>query len=81
MLVEPDRVRIFTDFRYVEKARRPGSRWSRSRAASIRRLPELLPKRVAFESEHLPYASWAALDAGGVETGADDSSCWRRCAR
>ena len=68
VLVEPDRVRIFTDFRYVEKAKATGLEVVEIPRGLYTRLPELLPKRVAFESEHLPYASWAAIDAGGVET-------------
>jgi Xaa-Pro aminopeptidase len=68
VLVEPDRVRVFTDFRYVEKAKGTGLEVVEVPRSLYTRLPELLPKRVAFESEHLPYASWAAIDAGGVET-------------
>ena len=68
VLVEPDRVRIFTDFRYVEKAKATGLEVVEIPRSLYTRLPELLPKRVAFESEQLPYASWAAIDAGGVET-------------
>jgi Xaa-Pro aminopeptidase len=68
VLVEPDRVRIFTDFRYVEKAKATGLEVVEIPRSLYTRLPDLLPKRVAFESEHLPYSSWAAIDAGGVET-------------
>lgn len=68
VLVEPDRVRIFTDFRYLEKAKATGIEVVEIPRNLYARLPELLPKRVAFESEHLPYASWAAIDAAGVQT-------------
>jgi Xaa-Pro aminopeptidase len=68
VLVESEQVRIFTDFRYVEKAKATGLEVVEIPRGLYTRLPELLPKRVAFESEHLPYASWAAIDAGGVET-------------
>jgi Xaa-Pro aminopeptidase len=68
VLVEPDRLRIFTDFRYLEKARETGIEVFEIPRALFGKLPELLPKRVAFESESLVHASWAALDAAGIET-------------
>ena len=63
-----DGLRIFTDFRYREKARATGLEVVESPRALFSRLPELLPKRVAFESENLVHASWVALDAAGIET-------------
>jgi Xaa-Pro aminopeptidase len=68
VLVEADRLRIFTDFRYLEKARETGIEVVEIPRALFGKLPELLPKRVAFESESLVHASWAALDAAGIET-------------
>ena len=68
VLVEPDGLRIFTDFRYLEKARATGLEVVEIPRALFARLPELLPKRVAFESESLVHASWAALNAAGIET-------------
>jgi Xaa-Pro aminopeptidase len=68
VLVEADRLRIFTDFRYLEKARATGIEVVEIPRALFGKLPELLPKRVAFESESLVHASWAALDAVGIET-------------
>ena len=68
VLVEPDRERIFTDFRYLEKAKATGIEVVEIPRSLFAKLPALLPTRVAFESEHLPYASWAAIDAAGVET-------------
>jgi Xaa-Pro aminopeptidase len=68
VLVEPDRLRVFTDFRYLEKARETGIEVVEIPRALFGKLPELLPKRVAFESESLVHASWAALDAAGIET-------------
>jgi Xaa-Pro aminopeptidase len=68
VLVEADRVRIFTDFRYLEKARETGIEVVEIPRALFGKLPELLPKRVAFESESLVHASWAAVDAAGIET-------------
>jgi Xaa-Pro aminopeptidase len=68
VLIEPDRVRIFTDFRYLEKARATGIEAVEVPRSLFTEVPGLLPKRVAFESESLVYASWAALDAAGIET-------------
>jgi Xaa-Pro aminopeptidase len=68
VLVEDDRLRVFTDFRYHEKARATGLEVVEIPRALFSRLPELLPKRVAFESESLVHASWAALDSNGIET-------------
>jgi len=68
VLVEPDRLRICTDFRYLEKARATGVEVVELPRALFSRLPDLLPKRVAFESESLVHASWAALDTAGIET-------------
>jgi Xaa-Pro aminopeptidase len=68
VLVESDRLRIFTDFRYLEKARATGVEVVEIPRALFGTLPELLPKRIAFESENLVHASWAALDAAGIET-------------
>ena len=68
VLVEPDRLRIFTDFRYLEKARATGLEVVEIPRNLFGKLPELLPERVAFESESLVHASWAALDAAGIET-------------
>jgi Xaa-Pro aminopeptidase len=59
-------VRVFTDFRYVEKARLLGldvTPLSRNLFADL--VPHL-PARVEFEAEHLSYAAWAVLD-GGIE--------------
>jgi Xaa-Pro aminopeptidase len=68
VLVENDRLRIFTDFRYLEKARASGIEVVETPRGLFTKLPELVPKRIAFESEALVHASWAALDAAGIET-------------
>src|SRR3954462_793984 len=68
VLTEPDRERIFTDLRYLEKAKATGIEVVDIPRSLFAKLPALLPKRVAFESEHLPYPSWAAIDAAGVHT-------------
>jgi Xaa-Pro aminopeptidase len=67
LLVEPDRLRVFTDFRYVEKARGLGLDVVGLGRNLFADLPEHLPKCVEFEAHYLTYASWATLDAGGTE--------------
>ncbi len=68
LLVEPDRLRIFTDFRYLEKARATGIEVVEIPRSLFSQLPSLVPKRIAFEAEHLSYASWVTLDEAGIET-------------
>jgi Xaa-Pro aminopeptidase len=67
LLVEPDRLRLFTDFRYLEKARLLALEVVEVPRNLFAGLPEHLPARVEFEAEHLVYAAWTALDAGGIE--------------
>lgn len=67
LLVEPDRLRLFTDFRYVEKARLLGLEVTPVSRNLFSGLAEHLPQRVEFEADTLPYAAWAELTAGGIE--------------
>ena len=67
LLVEPDSVRVFTDFRYVEKARLLGLEVTPVSRNLFSGMAEHLPKRVEFEAENLTYAAWAVLDRGGIE--------------
>jgi Xaa-Pro aminopeptidase len=67
LLVEPDRLRLFTDFRYVEKARLLSLEVVEVSRNLYTGLPEHLPPRVEFEADALSYASWAALGSGGIE--------------
>ncbi len=68
LLVEPDTVRLFTDFRYAEKARATGLDVSIVARHLFSEMPALLPRRIAFEAEHLVYSSWALLEQAGIET-------------
>jgi Xaa-Pro aminopeptidase len=67
-LVEPERVRVFADFRYAEQGRQlRGAEFvetSRNLVASLR---EHLPPRIAFEADHLTYDGYATLAAAGAE--------------
>jgi Xaa-Pro aminopeptidase len=68
LLVEPERLRLFTDFRYAEKARSLAGlevvETSRNLLASI---AGKLDGRVAFEADTVTYAGYEALAAGDAE--------------
>src|SRR3954452_958860 len=66
--VEPDRVRLFTDFRYAETARAvDGVEFVETKRSLVGALAELLEGTVGFEADAVSYASWEVLRAGGVE--------------
>jgi Xaa-Pro aminopeptidase len=68
VLVEPERLRLFTDFRYAERARElEGVEIVETKRYLFSDLPELIPTRVAFEADALTYANYEFLRDGGVE--------------
>ena len=68
LLVGAERVQLFTDFRYAERAREvPGVELVETTRALATSLAGLLPERVAFEAENVTYAQWETLGAGGRE--------------
>jgi Xaa-Pro aminopeptidase len=68
LLVERERVRLFTDFRYLERAQGiRGVEVVRTARDIVGDLPGLLDGPIAFEAGHLTYAAWERLRAGGVE--------------
>jgi Xaa-Pro aminopeptidase len=68
LFVEPERVRVFTDFRYIERALAlDGVEAVQVARDGIGDLPRLLSGRIGFEAGHLTYASWERLRAGGLE--------------
>ena len=68
VLVEPERARLFTDFRYIERtAGLPGIEPVEIARDIMGALPEHLDGPVAFEAGHVTYASWERLRAAGVE--------------
>jgi Xaa-Pro aminopeptidase len=68
LLIEPDRVRLFTDFRYAEGARAvEGVAVELLKRNLYANLAELLTGRIGFGANALPYASWETLAAGGTE--------------
>ena len=68
LFVESDRVRLFTDFRYADRARAIRSvETVETRRYLYGDLAERLEGRVGFEAESLSYAQHEALAAGGIE--------------
>jgi Xaa-Pro aminopeptidase len=68
LVVEQERVRLFTDFRYLERAQEVGEveveRASRNLLADV---ASAVSGRVGFEADHVTYAGWETLTAGGAE--------------
>jgi Xaa-Pro aminopeptidase len=68
LLVEPGGARLFTDFRYAERAREvEGVEFEETRRYMYTDLPALLPPRVAFEADAMTYANYEFLRQGGLE--------------
>ena len=68
LLVERDRVRLFTDFRYIEAARTvDGVDVVQTKRNVIGEIAETLSGRIAFEATTLTYANFEVLRDGGVE--------------
>jgi Xaa-Pro aminopeptidase len=68
LLVEPDRLRLFTDFRYAAGARAvEGVEFVETERALLRGLARRLEGRVAFEAAAVSYAGYETLRAGGLE--------------
>jgi Xaa-Pro aminopeptidase len=69
LLVEPARVRLFSDFRYAEAARAvEGVEFVETKRSLAVSLAELLEGRIGFEADAVSYANWETLGAGeGLE--------------
>ena len=68
LLVEPDRVRLFTDFRYAEAARAvEGVELEMTKRALLADLSARLSGRIGFEADYMSYGGWETLGAGSVE--------------
>ncbi len=68
LLVDEERVRLFTDFRYIDAARAvPGVEAVQTRRAVLAELAETLSGRIAFEASTLAYAQFEVLQQGGLE--------------
>jgi Xaa-Pro aminopeptidase len=67
LLIEPDRVRVFTDFRYAESARAlDGAEYIETKRDLYQSLAELLSGRIGFEASSITYERHARLHAGGI---------------
>ena len=67
LLVEPDRVRLFTDFRYAERAREvPGVEVEVTKRHIYTDLAERLPGPIGFEAPAVSYADHAILHHAGA---------------
>ncbi len=67
LLVEPDGARLFTDFRYLEKARELGIETVTVPRNIYSGLGEHVAGRIEFQAESLTYAQYATLEASGFE--------------
>ena len=67
LLVEQDRVRLFTDFRYIEEARAiTDVEVVQMKRSLIPELAEMLSGRIGFETT-LPYKQYVTLERGGLD--------------
>jgi Xaa-Pro aminopeptidase len=68
LIVEPDRARLFTDFRYIEVAQAiEGVETVQTKRSLIGWLAEELEGRIGFEANVLPWSFAEQLRDGGVE--------------
>jgi Xaa-Pro aminopeptidase len=68
LLLEPERVRLYADFRYAERARAvEGTEFVETSRALVRDLAGRLEGRVGFEADHVTYTGWETLRSGGAE--------------
>ena len=70
VLVEPERVRVFSDFRYSSAGKaleRDGVEFTETNRNLYAGLAELLEGRIGFEANAVTYAQYEALGAGGLE--------------
>ncbi len=67
VLVEPGRARLYTDFRYIERAQAAeGVEAVETPRTVLPALAELLDGTVGFEADHVTYAGWQTLGANGL---------------
>jgi Xaa-Pro aminopeptidase len=68
LLVEPDSVRLFSDFRYAEAARAvAGVQFEETKRALLWDLARRLSGRIGFEADYVSYAGYETLSAGSIE--------------
>ena len=68
LLVEPGRVRLFTDFRYAASARAvEGVEFVETKRDLFQSLADALTGRIDFEATSVTYERYARLHAGGID--------------
>ena len=68
LLVDQERVQVFTDYRYAESARAvEGAELVEAKRDLYQTLSELLSGRIGFEGSSLSFERYSRLHAGGVE--------------
>jgi Xaa-Pro aminopeptidase len=68
LLVEQNRVRLFSDFRYAEAARAvEGVEFEETRRALLKDLADRLSGRIGFEQDSVSYAGYETLRSGSLE--------------
>jgi Xaa-Pro aminopeptidase len=68
LVIEPARVRLFSDFRYAELGRSiEGVEFVETKRSLYAALAELLEGPHGFEADDLTYGKWETLSAGGLE--------------
>jgi Xaa-Pro aminopeptidase len=68
LLIEEERVQLFTDFRYAEAARQvDGVEFVQTQRSVIQGIAERVDGRIGFEPETMTYANWRTLTEAGLE--------------
>jgi Xaa-Pro aminopeptidase len=68
LLVEPDRARLFSDFRYSEAARAvEGVEFEETKRALLADLTGRLSGRIGFEADFVSYSGYETLRGGSIE--------------
>jgi Xaa-Pro aminopeptidase len=68
LLVDQDKVQLFTDFRYAESARQvPDVEFVETRRETVQHMAEMLSGTFGFESTNLTYRNYEVLCEGGLE--------------
>jgi Xaa-Pro aminopeptidase len=68
LLVAPDGVRLFSDFRYAEAARAvEGVQFEETRRGLLWDLAERLSGPIGFEADYVSYSGWETLGSGSIE--------------
>lgn len=68
LLIDSDCVRLFTDFRYAERAAEvEGVEFTETPRSLYKELARLLSGRIGFEPAHVTFANFETLRAGGID--------------